>query len=336
MSDPTNNIYPPNLCLSTLRATQGKPYSRGAEANLFNHKKVSPILDFDLPDFHRFRRDHANRISISGVQDKLSVKIEKGKLVPTSSEGEYILKPMPSTPGLEYQCQVPANEHLTMQIAAQFTEIEVPPNGLVFFSDGSSAYLVKRFDRDAKSGEKLPQEDFCQLAGRTQKTHGENYKYNGSYQDIGEILKKYCPLFKIEIEKLYRVILFNYLFGNGDAHYKNFSIVPTQLGDFSLSPAYDLLNTNLHLPAESRTALDLFSDDFESDSFKVYSFYTLSDFRELARRFGMIEKRVERINREIINSAEASTALISRSLLSEPAKKAYLAVVNDRALALSL
>ena len=42
-------------------------------------------------------------------------------------------------------------------------------------------------------------------------------------------------------------VVFNFLFSNGDAHLKNFSIIETPLGDFKLSPAYDLLNSRIHI-----------------------------------------------------------------------------------------
>ncbi|MDF1754790.1 MAG: HipA domain-containing protein [Verrucomicrobiales bacterium] len=319
-----------NRCLSTLRESSGKPYSRGAITQLWNGRKVSPVLDFDLPEFHRYRRENANRISISGVQDKVSVKIEGGKLVPTKKGGEYIIKPIPSTPGLVFQDQVPANEHITMQIASQVAGVSVPPNGLVFFPDGSPAYIVKRFDRNFLTGGKLHQEDFCQLSERTQTTHGRNYKYDGSYEEVGQILKKYCPSYAIEIEKLFRLILFNYLVGNGDAHFKNFSLSETPLGDFALSPAYDLLNTSLHIPTESRAALDLFSDDYEMDSFRKLGFYSAVDFKELAQRFGMKETRAQRMISELAGKEPDACELLDRSFLSSEAKSAYRTVIEDR------
>lgn len=42
-------------------------------------------------------------------------------------------------------------------------------------------------------------------------------------------------------------VVFNYLFGNGDAHLKNFSLQATSGGDYVLTPAYDLLHTSIHI-----------------------------------------------------------------------------------------
>jgi serine/threonine-protein kinase HipA len=340
MSATNNEIdetpYPQGRCLSTLRLTRGQPWSRGAIDHLWNGRKVSPQLDFDLPEFHRFRREHSDRISISGVQDKLSLKIDRGRLVPTETEGTYILKPVPSTLGLELQDQVPANEHLTMQLANQLAGIDTAANGLVFFTDSAPAYVVRRFDRDPDSGLKRPQEDFCQLSNRTRASHGRNFKYDGSYEEVGRLLERYCAAYAIEIEKLFRLIVFNYAVGNGDAHFKNFSLVPTPFGDHVLSPAYDLLNTNLHLPAESRTALDLFDGEFETKAFRRHGFYTQSDFLELAERYRMQPQRARRIVTEIAGLADGAEDLMSRSFLSEPARSRYRQILDDRAKALAM
>lgn len=325
--------YPEDLCLSTLRPTKGQPYSAGARNSLWNGRKVSPVLDFDLPEFHRVRREAADRMSISGVQDKLSVHNEKGHLIPVTEGAEYLLKPIPSTPGLELQSDVPANEHLTMQLATQVFGIEVAPNGLVFFSDGTPAYVCRRFDRDAETGMKLPVEDFCQLADRSEPSHGRNFRYDSSYEELGRTLSKFCPAYRIESEKLFRIIIFNYLVGNGDAHLKNFSLVNTAEGDPLLSPAYDLLNTKLHIPTETSTALDLF-DDFNTPEFEQRGFYSGADFRELARRYELVEQRAEKIIQGMNHLPPAMDDLIARSLLSKEAKEKYRLVVEDRARAI--
>lgn len=323
--------YPPDRCLSTLRPTKGQAWSRGAVQQLWNGRKVSPILTFDLPEFHRFRLERSDRISLSGVQDKISVKLERGHLMPTETDGEYLLKPAPSTPGLSYQSDIPANEHLTMQLAAQISGIATPPNGLVFFPDGSPAYVVKRFDRDAVTGQKRSQEDFCQLSGRSCGTHGRNFKYEGSYEELGRVLERYCPSYAVEIEKLFLLIVFNYAVGNGDAHFKNFSLVPTPLGDHVLSPAYDLVNTRLHLPQESALALELFADEFETGSFSQNGFYRREDFRELARRFRLKPERAERLLDRVAGLDAKAEVLLEASLLSVEARESYRRILADRA-----
>lgn len=236
-------------CPGTL-AEGYKTYSRTCLRRVFNGKKVNHILPYESPSTHQETSElfdqNRKRISISGVQEKFSVALEKNKLrlINEGERGTYILKPIPSVGGKADQ--MPANEHLTMQIARQVFGIETAENALIFFKNGDPAYITKRFDvKD--DGSKWAQEDFASLAGRTPQTHGEHYKYSGNYLELFELMKKYLPAYKIEAPKLFKVLLFNYLFSNGDAHFKNFSLLETPFGDYRLSPAYDLLNSRIHI-----------------------------------------------------------------------------------------
>ncbi len=323
--------FPANLCLSTLRPTRGQPYSAAAVRVLWGGRRVSPVLPFEQKLFAEFRREAAPRISISGVQDKISLRLMDGALTPTDHDGEFILKPVPRalTGTLDLLGDVPANEHVTMQIAAQVFGLRAAACGLVFFPDGEPAYIVRRFDRDPATGRKLAQEDFCQLAGKSRATHGENYKYDGSYEELGSLLRQYCPAWKVEAERLFALVAFNYVCGNGDAHLKNFSLLETPFGDSALSPAYDLLCTTLHLPTESRTALEFF-DDFTTPSFDANGFAKRADLLELAKRFGLRATRAEAILNRFASERAAFEALLDRSLLSVEAKARYRAVLADR------
>jgi serine/threonine-protein kinase HipA len=277
-------------------------------------------LTFSRKDVVTFRQDAVKRMSISGVQDKISLKLVRGNLLPTDHDGEYILKPIPSAVIPFYASDVPANEHLTMQIAQRVFGIATPPNACLPLSDGELAYIVKRFDR--RDGQKLRQEDFCQLSNRTEATRGRNYKYDGSYEEAGRILKQYCKAYRAEIEKLFERIVFCYAFSNGDAHFKNFSLIETGWGDFVLTPAYDLLATSLHFPQESPLALDLF-DDFESEAYSTLGFYSAADFLELARRFGMEAVHTKTLLNRFSERREKVVVMIRVSLLSEAAKGEY-------------
>jgi len=59
-------------------------------------------------------------------------------------------------------------------------------------------------------------------------------------------MQTYLSMYKIDAPKLLKILIFNYLFSNGDAHFKNFSILEPPMGDYRLSPAYDLLNSRIH------------------------------------------------------------------------------------------
>ncbi|MDQ3002656.1 MAG: HipA domain-containing protein, partial [Fibrobacterota bacterium] len=215
-----------------------KSFCRACLRKLFGGKTISPILPFSKPEFNSAKLSQGNRISISGVQTKHSLKLNKKNLELTDQGGEYILKPIPKG---EYDRmeEMPANEHVTMQIAEQVFGLNTAANALVFFKDGEPAYLTKRFDRNV-DGSKSQQEDFAQLAGRSEDTDGLHYKYDSSYQEIADLMQTFIAPYAIEVEKFFRLVLFNYLIHNGDAHLKNFSLIRDPgKGIYVLAPAYD-------------------------------------------------------------------------------------------------
>ena len=179
----------------------------------------------------------------------------------------------------------------------------------------------------------MPQEDFCQLSGCSPEQNGKNYKYDGSYEELGRILKQFCKAHIIELEKLFRLIVFNYLFSNGDAHLKNFSLHESPYGDYVLTPAYDLICTSMHFPEESRTALELF-DDYESDFFSNNGFYGREDFMVLAEMYCLKTSRARNILEAFPARKELVENLIHRSFLSESARIDYLKRFEDRLLAI--
>lgn len=321
-------------CLSTLVDLPTEGYSPRAMRMLAGKRMKFPHrLPFNRSDVAAFRRTAAPRMSISGVQDKISLKLARGVLEPTEAGGEYILKPIPSTDIPRFRTDVPPNEHLTMQIAAQVFGVATAINACIRFADGELAYVTKRFDR-RPDGTKVAQEDFCQLSNRSEETAGKNYKYDASYEETGRILKRYCAAYPVEIEKLFLRIVFNYMLSNGDAHLKNFSLLASAFGDYILTPAYDLICTSMHFPDEARTALALF-DTYETDSFRENAFYRRIDFLKLGESFGMTPERIPPCLNVFAASADQVSALIDRSLLSTEAKLNYKARFNDRLRAVS-
>lgn len=303
-------------------------YSTACLRRVFEGRKVSHVLPYAPPqsneeDAEKFI-ENRKRISISGVQEKLSLLLDKNKLRLTEKgeQGTYILKPIPRD--VKSIDQVPANEHLTMQIARQVYGLQTADNALIFFSNGEPAYITKRFDVK-EDGLKWGKEDFATLAGKTEENAGHNFKYDYSYEAMGALLKKYVPAWRVEIEKLYSLIVFNFLFSNGDAHLKNFSLIETPSGDYVLSPAYDLLNTRIHVD-DSDFALDggLFRDGFKSEEMKKSNHPGLHDFQELARRFGINEKRSDKILAPYQQRQSMVEELTHRSFLNDKIKRAYL------------
>ena len=307
-------------CLGCYKKIEKNEYCLSCRKKLFDGKRVPTVLDFDKPKAENMTmyNEHSKRMSISGVQLKYSLKLVGDKLELCETNGQYIIKPIPTADHLEMMEDAPENEHLTMQIASQIFNIKTAQNALIYFKDGTPAYITKRFDVKG-DGTKYIQEDFAQITNRTKETHGESYKYEGSYLEIGELIKKYVPASMIAIENFFKIIVFNYIFSNGDAHLKNFSLIRNDFGEMELSPSYDLMSTIIHTPGERDTALDLFEKDHESDYYATYGHYGRTEFIEFAKRLGIVEVRYMRMINEFIENETAVYDLIKNSTLSEKA-----------------
>ena len=307
-------------CPGCYKKIEKNEYCLSCRKKLFDGKRVSTVLEFDKPNAENISmyNEHSKRMSISGVQLKYSLKLVHNKLELCEKNGQYIIKPIPSADHLEMMDDAPENEHLTMQIASQIFNIKTAHNALIYFKDGPPAYITKRFDVKG-DGTKYIQEDFAQITNRTKETHGESYKYEGSYLEIGELIKKFVPASMIAIEHFFKLVLFNYVFSNGDAHLKNFSLVRNDFGEMELSPSYDLMSTIIHTPGERDTALDLYDKDHESAYYASYGHYGRTDFIEFAKRLGIVEVRYMRIINEFLEKEKEVDEFIQNSFLSNKA-----------------
>ena len=323
-----------NICPSTL--VEGfQTYSPAAVKLLFDGNPVSHILPFRSPNNEEAENEeyakHVGRVSLSGVQPKAGLIIKGNQLaIPSEQErSRYILKPAPSSYALLERKDYPANEHLSMQLASQVYHIETAPNALCFFSDGEQAYITRRFDV-APDGSKYQQEDFASLAGLTKAHGGSDYKYsNLSYEECAEIIGKYTTAPSVEILKFFRMVVFNYLILNDDAHLKNFSLINRGDGEYHLSPAYDLINTSLHLYEPRIFALDkgLFHEGMHLTDTRTV---TRVDFEEFGRRIGLATRLVKRELDNFATEQPLAKELINRSFLSDKLKKYYWQSYNYR------
>lgn len=327
-----------NVCPCTL-AEGFQTYSPAALRQLFDGVEVSHILPFNSPnsdteDNREYTR-HVGRISLSGVQPKASLVLLNGQLQQPSTDerGQYILKPAPTSYTLLERKYCPANEHLSMQLASQIYHIETAANAICFFRDGEAAYVCRRFDV-APDGSKYQQEDFASLGGLTKANGGADYKYsNLSYEECAQLIQKYTTASAIEVLKLFRIVVFNYLILNDDAHLKNFSLINRGDGEYHLSPAYDLVNTSLHLYEPRIFALDkgLFSEGMQlTDTHTI----TRRDFEEFGRRIGLAPRIIKRELDFFSAEQPLAQSLINRSFLSDPLKLRYWQSYNYRRITL--
>lgn len=273
-------------------------YSKKILKEVFAGEKVSPILPYDSldadPSLAEAITEGVGHISLSGVQPKFSMVVDQGvlRLAQKDEPGTHILKPAPTALYIIERDYCPQNEYLTMQLAKQVYGIDTAACALCYFQNGKAAYITRRFDR-LPDGSKMAQEDFASIAGLNKGNAGENYKYDVlSYEECAELIQQYVRAAAVEKLKFFRLVVFNYLTLNDDAHIKNFSLIERHPGDYLLAPAYDLMNTKLHLHMPSVFALrkGLFREGTPIDD--THSI-TRNSFIEFGRRIGLSEKIIE-------------------------------------------
>jgi len=299
-------------CLGTLedlnQVENNGVYSHKFSQMMFGTKSLV-TLPLTRKEFKRSAPEFVKGISISGVQQKLSLKLKGQLLVPTATGGEYILKPSPE----EFD-QCSENEHLLMQLSAR-CGMDTALNCLIPFADGEHAYLTKRFDL-LKDGSKLFVEDLCQVAGLRPK---DKYSDQHSYESSINLCKKVCGGKMIVALEMFKRVLFAYLVGNSDYHLKNISLIRKsrcQSTTFDgLSPAYDIISTAPYPAIDGEyLSLSLLHSEVDADfseAYNTYGYYTLTDFKFLGKNCGLPAKVVVKTIEQILNAIEDITPALS-------------------------
>ena len=271
------------------------------------------ILDFTAEELRIEAMQRATKLSIQGVQPKLSavLNIKQGKFELVDKGGKFILKPQH-----HFFPELPQNEDLTMRLA-KIIGIEIPLHGLVYCKDGSMTYFIKRFDRKGQK-DKLAVEDFAQLAGMSRET-----KYNYSMEKLVKLIDEYCTFPVLEKVKLFRLVIFNYLIGNEDMHLKNYSII-VRNGKVELSPAYDLLNSTIVLKGEiEEIALTLKGKKSNLNSEVLINYFG----KEIC---SLTDKVIEKTLNNVRQAFPKWTEIIRKSFLSEEMKEKYKMLLQNR------
>lgn len=274
-----------------------------------------PILDFDVKQLDELAKQIVIKsIAVTGVQPKLSLQLSKQnnespRFTIVGLYGDYILKPASK----EY-AELPQNEDLTMHLAS-LVKIKTAKHSLIRLRSGELAYITKRFDRNRKG--RIAMEDFCQLSENL-----TEHKYRGSIEKVGKLTYQYTTNKGFEVQRFFELVLFSYLTGNTDMHLKNFSLIENILGEYELSPAYDLLSTALVIP-----------NDKEESALTINgkkSRLKRSDFDALALSLRINEKATRAIYHRFYNILPKWMLLIELSFLSVEMKKAYKSLVKEK------
>lgn len=277
--------------------------------------EMMPELRIDENGLEELANKSVNKgLTVPGVQKKLSLHLEvienKGRFTIVDYPTGFILKP----PAPDYSF-LPEAEFLVMKMGEK-AGINIVPCALVKMGD-NLAYITRRVDRKGK--ELIAMEDFCQLAGRITAD-----KYKGSYEKCGKIIMDYSHNKGLNLSELFIRIVFCFITGNSDMHYKNFSLIESRPGSrvFDLSPAYDMLPVNLILPEDTEeTALTL---NGKKRNIKR------KDFIELAEHYNISSRTAEAFINRLTGLKDEYVSEIKRSYLSTEMKKDFIRLIEER------
>lgn len=284
-------------------------YDQKTLRNMFG-KPILPIVPITLPELSATARQLAGKLSISGVQPKLSVCLDGNKLLPVVRDGQFILKPQ--TEGFS---ELPQNEYLCMKMGRKFG-INTADCLLLELSDGTLSYLVKRFDRAGKGqkSKKIHCEDMQQILG------GRD-KYSGSHEQIARAILEHCTFAPLEMQRLFDLTVFNFVIGNGDAHKKNFSLL-TADGHISLSPVYDLVSSRTVLPEET--------DELALTIGGRKNRLSRRDFEAFAEHIKITTDYTQKRILQLISLHGEFLRMITTSALTQTLQDRFTAIVTDR------
>ena len=302
-----------NRCPITYTPCGDNKYSE-AGLRLLSPQLISlSDLEYTAEEQRREAYNRSTKMSIQGVQPKLSAVLntKEGKFEIVDTGGKYILKPQQ-----QLYPEMPENEDLTMKLAKKIGLV-VPLHGLVWSKDGTLTYFIKRFDRKGRN-EKVPIEDFAQLAGLSRDT-----KYNYSLEKVVKIIDDYCTFPAIEKLTLFKLVIFSYLVGNEDMHVKNLSII-TENNKVTLSPCYDLVNSTIeYIKQDEEIALPLMGKKKHLTRNNLVDYFGVE-------RCKLTPKSIDNVMETILSAVDKWKELIEISFLSKEMKDKYHALLETR------
>lgn len=174
------------------------------------------------------------KFSPAGAQNKIPVLCKDGRFyLPTGSS--------PSNAIIKASDEFVRNEYLCTKLAT-LCSLSVSAMDIHDFN-GTEALLINRYDRMVEDGKliRLHQEDFCQALGIMPENKYEERGGPGLKQSI-ELIMNYSTNPQNDLRQFLLMAIFNFLFGNCDAHGKNFSFLyDPNLGKRHLAPFYDII-----------------------------------------------------------------------------------------------
>jgi serine/threonine-protein kinase HipA len=152
------------------------------------------------------------------------------------------------------------------------------------FSSDYYTFLTKRFDR-GNEGQRIHFASAMTMLGYTD---GQDHTDGASYLELVEFIQKYGANVDLDLEQLWRRIVFSICVSNTDDHLRNHGFLLTDEG-WVLSPAYDIN------PVETGTGLKLNISDEDNS-------LDLNLAMEVAEFFRLPQKRATEIKDEVLHA----------------------------------
>ena len=289
------------ICGMPMPEGSKSEYHAACAKGLFG-SEAAPTFAYSMAELNELaKRLVLSRVSVPGVQAKLSVHLERSgesvdRLTLVGLDGNYILK----LPTASYR-ELPESEHFAMTLA-RLCGIETAAFGLVRLESGALAYITRRMDREDGVKHMI---DFCQLTDRR-----TSRKYYGSHEQIARALRRYASSSGSDVMRFFEVLLFSFITGNSDMHLKNFSLLREHDGTWHLSPAYDLVPVKTVLPADK--------DDLALTVNGKNRTLRVSDFKVAAATMGLTSVQYRRLTGRMVAAVrEHLDEALARSFLSD-------------------
>ena len=214
--------------------------------------------------------------------DEASLKWMNQLIAPGSSLGGARPKAdVVDTSGKQWIAKFPSNKddsdaglwEMVVHDLAILAKITVPNAIIKKLASPYHTYLSQRFDR-TENNKRI---HYASAMTLLQRTDGDDADSGVSYLDLAGFIRSACTDVTVNLEELFRRVLFSVCVSNTDDHLRNHGFLYTEAG-WTLSPAFDI-NAN-----ESGTGLKLNIDEEDNSLdidlvMKTASFYLLSDKR---------------------------------------------------------
>jgi len=196
------------------------------------------------------------RLSLAGAQDKVAVRMgEDGEifLMRGGAPTTHIIKPLIN--GAHDIVDSVHNELFCLKLAAA---VDLPTaQASIGYAKDEPYLCVKRYDRTMQDDKvlRIHQEDFCQALSVPPEHKYEN-EGGPTIEQSTSVLQNHSIRPAQDRMVFMRLVIFNFMIGNADAHGKNFSLL-YEGGKPSLAPAYDLFSTAIYPNLASKMAMKI-------------------------------------------------------------------------------